>query len=157
MPPTPKPIAPAPLFELLEDDAPFSSLEIPPRRTLSPDALRDSVRADLMRLLNTRRGQVRGRRPLDVLSYGLPDWSARYAAHAADRSAIERDIVAAILAFEPRLAHPRAEVAPDPDAPWRLQVRITGQLRAGTVHWPVAFVAQLVDGQPIGVVNERVA
>jgi len=146
-----------PLFELLEDDAPFSSEEASPQRTLSAQALRDSVRAELVRLLNTRRGQFRKRRPLDVLCYGLPDWSARYASRAADRTMIERDVVEAILAFETRLAHPRVEVDPDPEAPWRLQLRIAGQLRAGTVHWPVSYVVQMIDGQPIGIVDERVA
>jgi type VI secretion system lysozyme-like protein len=151
------PVASMPLFELLEDDEPFSPEESLPRRSLSAGALRDSVRTELMRLLNTRRGQVRRRRPLDVLCYGLPDWTARYAARAGDRTAIERDVVEAILAFETRLERPHAAVELDPEAPWRLRIRIAGQLRSGSVHWPVAYVVQLVDGQPIGVVDERVA
>ena len=149
--------APMPLFERLEDDEPFSSEEYHIQRLLSADELRASVRAELMRLLNTRRGAARGKRPLGVLEYGLPDWSAHSAARSADRSALERDIVDAIRVFEPRLVEPRALVEPDPDAPFRLWLRIVGGLQAGNRVWPVAFAAALVDGQPLHIVDERLA
>jgi type VI secretion system lysozyme-like protein len=151
------PVAPMPLFERLQDDAPFVSYEPQVRRTLSADELRGSVRAELMRLLNTRRGAARGGRPLDVLYYGLPDWSASSAARAADRAALERDVVEAVRAFEPRLLQPRAQIEPDPDVPWRLQLRITGSLADCDGMTRVAYVAQLVDGQPVGLVDERLA
>jgi type VI secretion system lysozyme-like protein len=149
--------APMPLLERLEDDAPFALAEIPAQRTLTPEGLRASVRAELSRLLNTRRGRTGTRRPLDVLDYGLQDWSARDAARAEDRSALERAVVEAILAFEPRLRQPRAVVEPEPDAPWLLRLRILGTLDAGNGSWPVAYVAQLADGQPVGVADERIA
>ncbi len=149
--------APTPLFERLEDNAPFALAETPAQRTLTPDGLRASVRAELMRLLNTRRGRTGARRPLDVLDYGLQDWSASNAARAADRSSLERAVVEAILAFEPRLKQARAQIEPEPDAPWRLRLRIMGSLDAGAGPWPVAFVAQLADGQPVGVADERIA
>lgn len=149
--------APTPLFERLEDDAPFVLAETPAQRSLTRDGLRASVRAELIRLLNTRRGRTGARRPLDVLDYGLQDWSASDAARAADRSGLERAVVEAILAFEPRLGQPQAQIEPEPDAPWRLRLRIMGNLYAGAAPWPVAFVAQLADGQPVGVVDERIA
>ncbi|MGA7782875.1 MAG: hypothetical protein WCA85_34920, partial [Paraburkholderia sp.] len=65
--------APTPLFERLEDDAPFVLAETPAQRSLTRDGLRASVRAELIRLLNTRRGRTGARRPLDVLDYGLQD------------------------------------------------------------------------------------
>ncbi|QCP53534.1 type VI secretion system baseplate subunit TssE [Trinickia violacea] len=153
------PVAPVPLFERLEDDAPYSPDEPSVQSTLTPDELRDSVRAELVRLLNTRRGKTPapGRRPLDVLHYGLPDWSASHAARPADRAALERDIVEAVTAFEPRLAQPQAQIEPDPDVPWRLRLRITGHLVSAAGRWPIAFVAPLADGQPVGVVDERIA
>ncbi|MEQ5843490.1 type VI secretion system baseplate subunit TssE [Paraburkholderia acidicola] len=157
MPAANDPVAPMPLFERLEDNAPFSATEIPIHRTLTAIELRASVRAELIRLLNTRRGRTSTRRPLDVLDYGLQDWSARSAARAADRSGLERAVVEAIEAFEPRLKQPRAQIEPEPDAPWRLRLRIVGTLDAGAGPWPVAFVAQLADGQPVGVVDERIA
>jgi len=157
MPSADAPVAPMPLFERLEDDAPFVSAEVPARRTLTSNGLRDSVRAELIRLLNTRRGRSSARRPLDVLDYGLKDWSANDAARVADRSGLERAVVEAIAAFEPRLTHPSAQIEPEPDAPWRLRLRIMGTLDAGAGPLPVAFVAQLADGQPVGVVDERIA
>jgi type VI secretion system lysozyme-like protein len=157
MPPADAPAAPVPLFERLEDDAPFASAEMPARRTLTAAGLRASVRAELIRLLNTRRGRTGARRPLDVLDYGLQDWSAKDAARAADRSGLERAVVEAIGAFEPRLKQPRAQLEPEPDAPWRLRLRITGTLDAGAGPLAVAFVAQLADGEPVGVVDERIA
>jgi len=146
-----------PLFERLEDDEPFTPDEAPVQRTLTPQALRDSVRGELTRLLNTRRGAARAGRPLNVLDYGLPDWSANDAARAGDRSNLERNVLEAITAFEPRLQQPRAQVEPDPEAPWRLRLRIAGTLRTPDGAWPVAWVAQLIDGQPVGIVDERIA
>ena len=72
---------------------------------------------------------------------------------------VERAVVEAIVAFEPRLRQPRAYIEAEPDAPWLLRLRIIGTLDAGTGTGPapVAFVAQLVDGQPVGVVDERIA
>ena len=157
MPSAAIPLAPMPLFERLEDDAPFTQDEAPVQRTLTPQALRDSVRGELIRLLNTRRGSARAGLPLNVLDYGLPDWSANDAARTGDRSSLARDVLEAIAAFEPRLAQPRAEVEPDPEAPWRLRLRIAGILRTPDGGWPVAWVAQLIDGQPVGIVDERIA
>ncbi|MGF7132928.1 type VI secretion system lysozyme-like protein [Paraburkholderia sp. EB58] len=157
MPPVDAPAAPMPLFERLEDDAPFASAETPAHRTLTPAGLRASVRGELIRLLNTRRGRTGAPRPLDVLHYGLQDWSASDAARAADRHGLERAVVEAILAFEPRLKQPRVQLEPEPDAPWRLRLRIMGTLEVGAGPWAVAFVAQLADGHPVGVVDERIA
>lgn len=157
MPPADAPAAPMPLLERLEDDAPFALVEMPAQRTLTPAGLRASVRGELMRLLNTRRGRTGARRPLNVLDYGLQDWSAHDAARAADRSGLERAVVEAIVAFEPRLRQPRALVEAESDAPWRLRLRIMGTLDAGGGPSPVVFVAQLADGQPVGVVDERIA
>lgn len=157
MPSVAPPVTPMPLFERLEDNAPFVADEALVQRTLGADALRQSVRAELIRLLNTRRAKARDNRPLDVLHYGLPDWSANSAARSVDRAELERDVVEAVRAFEPRLQQPRAQVEPDPEAPWRLRLRITGSLNAGDRAWPVAYVAQLMDGQPVGIVDERLA
>ncbi|MFP4902283.1 hypothetical protein ACLFKT_24715, partial [Paraburkholderia sp. BR14261] len=63
-------IAPMPLFERLADDAPFDaheSVDELAARTLDAAGLRASVRAELLRLLNTRRGTPRLPRAPDVL------------------------------------------------------------------------------------------
>jgi type VI secretion system lysozyme-like protein len=133
VPPLRKPVfvAPMPLFERLADDAPFDAHErtdAVAARSLDAQSLRESVRAELLRLLNTRRGRSR-LDAADVLHYGLPDWSALSGARAGDRSALEREVAQAIRAFEPRLAAPRVTIAPDADAPWRVCLRIAGLLR----------------------------
>ncbi len=151
------PVAPMPLLERLEDDAPFESSEAQVRRTLDAEALRASVRAELMRLLNTRRGAAHAAGALGVLEYGLPDWSANFAARAEDRTALERDIADAIRVFEPRLSQPRVQIDLDAQAPWRLRLRILGSLEAQGQCWPIAFVAQFLDAQLAHLADERLA
>ncbi len=151
-----------PLFERLADEAPFDAHEradAVAARALDAQGLRDSIRAELLRLLNTRRGRTRGPATLgepDVLHYGLPDWSALSAAHAGDRAVLERQVAQAVRAFEPRLAEPRATIEPDPDAPWRLRLRIGGLLRGRdgaqqTASFLVRFDA---DSHTPGIVDE---
>ncbi|WP_233809726.1 type VI secretion system baseplate subunit TssE [Paraburkholderia sp. HP33-1] len=155
-------IAPMPLFERLADDAPFEREERvgePAARMLDADGLRASVRAELLRLLNTRRGKPRVPRAPDVLLYGLPDWSAKDAARAEDRAVIEREIAVAIRVFEPRLRGPRVKIEPEAGTPWRLCLRVMGTLRGNDgVEHPVTYVAGLDgDMQSIGIVDERLA
>lgn len=162
-------IAPMPLFERLADDAPFELEERGGElaaRMLDAAGLRASVRAELLRLLNTRRGTPRSSRSPhatealpEVLLYGLPDWSGQSAARAGDRALIEREVADAVRAFEPRLHRPRIKIEADEDAPWRLCLRIMGTLRGsdGAEH-AITYVAGF-DGetQSIGIVDERLA
>jgi type VI secretion system lysozyme-like protein len=153
-------IAPMPLFERLADDAPFELEERGNElaaRMLDAAGLRASVRAELLRLLNTRRGSPRVPRAPEVLLYGLPDWSAQSAARAEDRAVIEREVAEVVRAFEPRLQAPRVKIEPDEGAPWRLCLRIMGTLRGNDgIEHPVTYIAGL-DGetQSIGIVDER--
>jgi type VI secretion system lysozyme-like protein len=163
-------IAPMPLFERLADDAPFEAEERGGElaaRMLDAAGLRASVRAELLRLLNTRRGTPRfsdsPQRAAailpEVLLYGLPDWSGQSAARAGDRAVIEREVADAVRAFEPRLRGPRVKIEPDEGAPWRLCLRIMGTLRGSDgVEHAITYVAGL-DGetQSIGIVDERLA
>lgn len=160
MPPLRPPafVAPMPLFERLADDAPFDAHErtdAMAARLLDAQGLRDSVRAELLRLLNTRRGRSRPG-AADVLHYGLPDWSALSAARAGDRSTLERDVAQAIRAFEPRLAAPRVTIEPDADAPWRLCLRIGGLLRGHDgAQQPARFIVRFdADSHTPGIVDE---
>ncbi|WP_321843975.1 type VI secretion system baseplate subunit TssE [Paraburkholderia bannensis] len=160
MPPLRPPafVAPMPLFERLADDAPFDAHErtdAMAARRLDAQGLRDSVRAELLRLLNTRRGRSM-RETADVLHYGLPDWSALSAARAGDRSTLERDVAQAIRAFEPRLAAPRVTIEPDADAPWRLCLRIAGLLCGlDGAQQPARFLVRFdADSHTPGIVDE---
>lgn len=163
--PNPRPVAfvaPSPLFERLADDTPFDSEEAVgdgAARLLDAAGLRASVRAELLRLLNTRRGVPRVPRAPEVLLYGLPDWSAQSAARAEDRAVLEREVADAVRAFEPRLHDPRVKIEPDEAAPWRLSLRIMGTLRSihGVEHFVTYSAAFDGETQSIGIVDERLA
>ena len=86
----------APLFERLSaeaDEAPAFDRE----------ALAESVRQELMRLLNTRRPQRVAGQPLTLLDYGIADWAGLQALRADDRRLLLREVRAAVQHFEPRL------------------------------------------------------
>lgn len=110
------------------------------------DALADSVRRELLRLLNTRRGSRPLTTPASVLDYGIADWSALYADHSADRRLLSREIRAAIGQFEPRLQLGEVEPLPVEGQRQRLRVRLSGALRDGQRRWPAAFLIEEGDG-----------
>lgn len=70
---------------------------------LDPRALADSVRDELLRLLNSRRSSGLRTSPATLLDYGVTDWSAMQASNSDDRRRMTREIRAAITRFEPRL------------------------------------------------------
>ena len=105
------------------------------------DVLMESVRSNLVRLLNSRWRMCEtlparwGPEPGDALpEYGLPalvDLSIGKRDHA---QTVEKGLKNAIDAFEPRLRNARvSRIVPDEvDAKGMLSFRITGQLRTGT-------------------------
>ncbi|TBW36697.1 type VI secretion system baseplate subunit TssE [Azotobacter chroococcum] len=106
------------------------------------EALADSVRAELLRLLNTRRGPRPLTTPASVLDYGIADWSALQAERSADRRQLTREIRGAILQFEPRLQPGEIELLPVAGQRQRLCVRLSGVLRGGQQRWPVSFLIE---------------
>lgn len=141
----PKPIrgGRALLFERLADAEPLSpEEEARPLRAHDESALRESVRGELSRLLNTRRhttplGAAAG--AMTVLDYGLPDFSSLSAAAADDRSRLAAEVAAAVTAFEPRLREVRVRVeSPEPGAR-SLALRLDAVLAVGLVAEPVSF------------------
>ncbi|WP_342245370.1 type VI secretion system baseplate subunit TssE [Pseudomonas sp. OTU5201] len=122
-----------PLFERLSaqaDEAPAFDRE----------ALAESVRLELARLLNTRRSSTRTSRPLTILDYGIGDWSALQAQRGDDRRQLVREIRTAVQHFEPRLQLTDVDAAPIPGQPQRLRIRLGGSLRSGQRTWPALFV-----------------
>lgn len=122
-----------PLFERLAaqaDEAPVFDRE----------ALAESVRQELTRLLNTRRASTRSGRPLTILDYGIADWSALQARRSDDRRQLVREIRAAVQHFEPRLQLTDVDAEPIPGQPQRLRLRLGGSLRSGHRTWPAVFV-----------------
>jgi type VI secretion system lysozyme-related protein len=122
-----------PLFERLQaqaDEAP----------AFDHEALAESVRSELQRLLNTRRASPGAGAALTILDYGIADWSALQARRGDDRRQLVREIRNAILHFEPRLQLAEVQVEPVQGQPQRLRIRIAGTLRCGQRRWPAVFV-----------------
>ncbi|MCY1520400.1 type VI secretion system lysozyme-like protein [compost metagenome] len=105
-------------------------------------ALADSVRTELLRLLNTRRALRPPGGVLTILDYGIGDWTALQEERLDDRRLLARDIRNAINHFEPRLQLAEVDVLSMPGQPQRLRIRLTGALRSGKRHWPVTFVIE---------------
>ncbi len=108
-------------------------------------ALADSVRQELTRLLNSRRAGPALSSPPTVLDYGIGDWSGLQASNSDDRRRIAREIRAAISHFEPRLKLGEVQVRLVTGQPRRLNILVSGLLRQGTRQWPVAFVLDKSD------------
>lgn len=137
-----------PLLARLVDARPDEMSENPPVRMLDAAGLQNSVADELRRLLNTRRATGR-ETDLTVLDYGIPDWTGLYANNSDDRLRIERGIVRAILAFEPRLREPQAKVEPIPDQDQILQVYLYGKLHNDKEAWPVLFSISFKNGHAV--------
>ncbi|MDY7560396.1 type VI secretion system baseplate subunit TssE [Pseudomonas sp. 10B1] len=125
-----------PLFERLA----FSEEESQRPRFLDRYALAESVRNELLRLLNTRRAASPMTSPPTLLDYGIADWTAMQAQNSDDRRRMTREIRAAVTHFEPRLHLLDVDVQRVPDQPQRLSIRLSGTIRHDKQQWPVAFI-----------------
>ena len=142
----PKPIkgGRALLFERLSDSEPRSRREeAQPFRVHDVRALKESVRQELARLLNTRRharsGSGAGEDGLTVLDYGLPDFSPLSATSGDDQKRLASEVAAAVAAFEPRLSGVRVRVERLHGEDRSLLLRVEGRLAVGTLSEPVSF------------------
>ncbi|MDI2174627.1 type VI secretion system baseplate subunit TssE [Pseudomonas aeruginosa] len=125
-----------PLFERL-------SAEADERPAFDDRALAESVRGELLRLLNTRRpANARS----GILAYGLADWTAVQRLRAEDRRQLAREVRVAVEHFEPRLQLAEVEVEPDPGNPQRLRIQLGGSLRSGSRLTPALFVIEQRSG-----------
>jgi type VI secretion system protein ImpF len=134
------------LFDRLTDHAPEKPVEEKPLRTLSADALRDSIRREVNRILNTRcttPPDVLAAREWTILDYGLPDYSGSYTRSTSDQSRLEAAMTRAILTFEPRLINPSVSVLPELAGERTLFFEIQGGMRIGTQIEPVSFPLKL--------------
>lgn len=137
-----------PLFERL------TASEADTVQAFDRQALLESVRIELLRLFNTRRGQRPLTTPPSVIDYGIADWTALQQQRSDDRRQLSRQIREAIDAFEPRLQLGAVDVTPVPENPQQLSIRLQGELRSGKQHWPVAFVIENA-GDGLEVRDER--
>ncbi|HKG14293.1 MAG TPA: type VI secretion system baseplate subunit TssE [Pyrinomonadaceae bacterium] len=95
------------LFERLAGGDPAADREgARPFRVHETAALKESVRRELVRLLNTRSSagiNSRGAGEMSVLDYGVPDFTALSALSGDDRAKLSAAVAQVITAFEPRL------------------------------------------------------
>ncbi|MFL6259199.1 MAG: type VI secretion system baseplate subunit TssE [Thermoanaerobaculia bacterium] len=138
---------PAPLFDRLVDREPQVPAEPRPLRTLDPRGLRESVRRELERMLNTRSSlpvdRLAERAELTVLEYGIPDLSAFSAANEDDQRLLTGLVARAVAAFEPRLRRVRVAFERLEDGQRSLRLRIDAELMTDEVAEPVSFPALL--------------
>jgi type VI secretion system protein ImpF len=140
----PRPVrgAPVPLFDRLVGGGAEPPAAPAHSRVLSASALRDSVRRDVSRLLNTRcglRGELRELAKGTVLDYGVPDFSALSPASDGDRIFLAGVIAIQITAFEPRLRNVAAVFLPHASNPKAVHGVIEASLIIGKVYEPVTF------------------
>jgi type VI secretion system lysozyme-like protein len=140
----PRPISGAktPLFDRLLDDGPDVRQPVAPNRAFDAHSLRESVRADLVRLLNTRtnlRGNIRELAQGTVLDYGIPDLSPISAADEQQRAGLAKRVEAVISTYEPRLQSVKVIIQPDKTDPRKLLGIVYANLVIGSVVEPVYF------------------
>lgn len=131
----------APLFERLtavgdplrESSRPFRSFD-------AADA-RESVRRELVRLLNTRAAPVPlpPGKPLTTTDYGLPDFAHVSVGDMQARNDLALRLSRAIEAFEPRLREVRVLLEPHPTSARSLTGSILANMVIGIIAEPVSF------------------
>lgn len=142
----------APLFDRLIDLDPGVRREPRPLRTLDRRGLRESVRRELERLLNTRSPLPADRlqgRDRTVVEYGVPDLAVLAPGRHQDRQRLANMLREAVEAYEPRLAQVRVTVdepSPEPARGHALCARIEGVLVVDEVPESISFGFTLDDG-----------
>ena len=130
------------LFDRLVDLDPRSTTEPRPLRTLTRRELRESVRREVERLLNTRSptpAHLLEDRERTVIDYGVPDLAEFAAQRAEDHQRLTSLFARAIAAFEPRLRRVRVRVEGLVEMRRALVVRIDALLVIESVTEPVSF------------------
>jgi type VI secretion system lysozyme-like protein len=126
----------APLFDRLAGREPPAGGD-PPRalRILDRSGVRESIRRELTRLLNTRRPEygaqaIAGLEPT-VIEYGLADYSAMHTQDPEAQKRLSAMIRDAIERFEPRLREPKVEARPLAGSEKALLVAVSGTVTIG--------------------------
>ena len=128
------------LFDRLVDNEPQSQKEVRPMRALDKNGLKESIKRELGRLLNTRCPIPLV--PLDertVINYGIPDFSWLSPDNMNHREKLEDWMRDAIASYEPRLVDVRVAVDPPQRGERTLVARIDAKLQLETIREPVAF------------------
>lgn len=121
----------------------------PGGRFLTPEQLKDSVARDLEALLNTRSAmpqhvlQAYPECAASVLNFGLADFAGLSHSSGEDRQRICASVRQAVERHEPRLCNVRVSLAERSGAVNRIDLVITGRLRAHGADQAVSFSAAL--------------
>ena len=140
--PRPVPGLKTPLFDRLLDDGINVRQPVSPTRALDMTSLRESVKGDLSRLLNTRshlRGSAQELASGTVLTYGIPDLSPISPASDEQRASLASLLAKIVSTFEPRLQSVKVVVQQDKDDPRALMGVVYGNLVSGNVMETVYF------------------
>ena len=126
------------LFDRLIDLDPKTPHESKPYRALDGISLRDSVRREISRLLNTRCPVTEDRNG-SVIDYGVPDFGHTNAASESDRNSLAATLARRLAVYEPRLRDIRLTVMQDPLDPLGVMGSIEGTLVTEWLSEPVSF------------------
>lgn len=136
------------LFDRLVDLHPDDHSEPRPLRTMDREELKDSVRREVARLLNTRCGfpaEALEGRERTVLEYGLPDCTHLHTRDPGAQRALTDEVARTVTAFEPRLRQVKVAVEPLRNSQRELLVRVDALLVAGDVVEAVSFPVSIGD------------
>jgi type VI secretion system protein ImpF len=128
------------LFDRLIDLEPESQKEARPLRILDRTGLKDSIRRELGRLLNTRCPiPLASLTERTVINYGIPDFSSLSPENGDHRDRLESWMRDAITSYEPRLVDVQVSVDTPGKNDRSLIARIDAKLQLETMREPVAF------------------
>lgn len=130
------------LFERLTGAQSEAQAEAQSRRILSRAALRESVRRELERLLNTRcpvPTQLLTEQERTAINYGIPDLSPFSPHSSRDQQRLAQAIEQTIRFYEPRLRQVQVTVEQFEESERALFIRIDAALVVETVTEPVSF------------------
>lgn len=131
-----------PLFDRLVDRDPRLRREGRPLRTLTRSDLRESVRRELERLLNTRvqlpLAELEARQRT-VIDYGIPDFGNFMAKNEQHRKRLAAIVAEAIATYEPRLRDVRVHLDVSPASADSLIGRVAANLVTESVREPLSF------------------
>ena len=125
-----------------------------PKQTPVAQGLRESLRRELLRLLNTRNGLSHAQFLVcegSVLHYGLPDLLGLCPQSDADLQGVSQLVEHGIRLFEPRLSDVRVQAWRDPADAARARLTVRASVRAASAGQRVAFAVVLDEADTLKV------
>lgn len=124
------------------------------KQTSVAEGSRESLRRELLRLLNTRNGLSRAQFMAcegSVLHYGLPDLLGLCPQSDADLQGVSQLVAHGIRLFEPRLSDVRVQAWRDPTDAARARLTVWASVRDASAGQRVAFAVVLDEADTLEV------